>query len=279
MKSVSMYGRKVLPLFFVISLVWQNIGFAETAVIRVNFRDASELLPVVETFLSEHGRATVDVRTNSILLLDDPATLNKVRQLVNRLDRPAEQVTIRFRFQETGISKGDHLSASGKASGEKWTVSAGKTRKEGVHVRAGARRKEVARSTESLITVISGNAAYIRVGEGIPYTERWVALCRRYARTQREADLERIETGMEVTPVVTGDRVQLEILPRISHGKMKKGGVIRFLEASTTLSVPKGKWITLGGHKEGGNEVIREILSRRSAEDQTRISLSLMVVD
>jgi hypothetical protein len=86
-----------------------------------------------------------------------------------------------------------------------------------------------------------------------------------------------METGMEVRPVLTKERVHLEIIPRVSYREPGEKGVIRFSEASTRVSVSKGEWITIGGHGHRSNEVIREILSRRSAEDQATMSLSLMV--
>jgi type II secretory pathway component HofQ len=251
---------------------------AETAVISVNFRDASEVLPMVEMLLSPKGRASADVRTNSIVVSDDSASVKKIRDFLTHIDKPVEQVTIRFRFQQAGGSKNRDISASGKVSGDNWSVSAGRGRKkEGVHVRAQDRRGRVAQSTESFVRVLSGDAAYIRVGTEIPYTERWGYLCRRYARSVKEVGFEYMETGVEVRPVVTKQRVHIEIIPRVSYREPGAKGVIRFSEASTRVSVSRGEWVTIGGHGQGSNEVIREILSRRRAEDQTTISLSLMV--
>ncbi len=277
-----MHGRKAL-LVFLFLLIFSHISpqnrcLAETAVISVNFREASEVLPMVETLLSPQGRASADVRTNSIVVSDDSVSVKKIRDFLAHIDKPVEQVTIRFRFQQAGVSKNRDISASGKVSGDNWSASVGEgSKKEGVHVRAQDRRGRVAQSAESFVRVLSGDAAYIRVGEEIPYTERWGYLCRRYARSVRKVDFQIIETGMEVRPVVTKERVHIEIIPRVSYKEPGEKGVIRFSEASTRVSVSKGQWITIGGHGKESNEVIREILSRRSAEDQTTISLSLMV--
>ncbi|MFQ5843228.1 MAG: hypothetical protein ACE5I8_12425, partial [Thermodesulfobacteriota bacterium] len=86
-----------------------------------------------------------------------------------------------------------------------------------------------------------------------------------------------IETGMEVRPVVAGDQVYIEIIPRISYEEAGGRGVIRFIEASTRLSVPRGRWTTIGGSNEEGNEVVRDILSSGSTEKRSTLSLSLMV--
>jgi type II secretory pathway component GspD/PulD (secretin) len=218
------------------------------------------------------------VRTNSIVVSDDSVSVKKIRDFLAHIDKPVEQVTIRFQFRQAGSSKNRDISASGTVSGDNWSVSAGKgSKKEGVHLRAQERRGSVTQSSEAFVRVLSGDAAYIRVGTEIPYTDRWGYLCRRYARCVKKVGFQYMETGMEVRPVVTKERVHLEIIPRVSSRELGEKGVIRFSEASTRVSVSKGEWVTIGGHGQGSNEVIREILSRRSAEDQTTVSLSLMV--
>lgn len=281
-KNVLMHGRKALLTFLFLLILShiapQNTCLAETAVISVNFRDASEVLPMVETLLSPQGRASADVRTNSIVVSDDSVSVKKIRDFLAHIDKPVEQVTIRFRFQQAGGSRNRDISASGKVSGDNWSVSVGRgSKKEGVHVRAQDRRGSVAQSSESFVRVLSGDAAYIRVGTEIPYTERWGYLCRRYARSRKRVDFQTMETGMELRPVVTKERVHIEITPRVSYREPGEKGVIRLSEASTRVCVSKGQWITIRGHGKRSNEVIREILSRRSAEDQTTMSLSLMV--
>lgn len=280
-KNERMFWKKAFlaSLFLIIlSHVAPALGQAETAVIKVNFREVSEVLPMVEMLLSPQGRATADGRTNSIVVRDDSLSVKKIRDFLAHIDRPVEQVTIRFRFQERSGSKERDISASGKVSGDHWSVSVGKGRKkEGVRVRAQDGERSGAKSSESFVRVLSGDAAYIRVGTEIPYTERWKYLCRRYAPSLKNVDFQTIDTGVEVRPVVTKERVHIEIIPRVSYREPGNRGVIRFLEASTRISVSKGEWITIGGHREEANEVIREILSRRHAEDHTTLSLSLMV--
>lgn len=231
---------------------------------------------MVETLLSPQGRASADVRTNSIVVSDDSVSVKKIRDFLAHIDKPVEQVTVRFRFQQTGISKNRGISASGKVSGDNWSVSAGKGgKKEGVHIRAQDSKGRGAQTSESFVRVLSGDTAYIRVGEEVLYTERWDYLCRRYGHYVKKVDFQIIETGMEVRPVVTKERVYIEIIPRVSYKEPGKKGVILFSEAATRVSVSKGEWVSIGGHGKETHEVIREILSRRSAEEQTTLSLSL----
>jgi len=250
---------------------------AEVAVIKVNYRNASDILPLVETLLSPGGKASLDTRTNAIIVNDTSESVAKIQALVANMDKPAEQVRIRFRFQETGVTKDRDLSASGKVSGDKWSVAACRGRREGVHVRARDTRVNRQGTTESFISVMSGSFAYIWVGKDIPFTEQWVYLSRRYAHVVEKVNFQRVETGFEVRPVITGNSVHIEIVPRISSLEEGERGVVRLTEASTTMTVPKGQWVTIAGTSEQSNEVIRDILSTGSSSTNSTLSLSLKV--
>lgn len=250
---------------------------AEVAIIKVNYRSASDILPLVETLLSPGGKAALDIRTNAIIVNDTSESVAKIRELVANTDKPAEQVKIRIRFQETGLSKDRDLSASGKVSGDRWSVATGRSRTEGIHVRANDTRVNRQGTTESFISVMSGSFAYIWVGRDIPFSEQWVYLSRRYARVVENVSFQRVETGFDVRPVITGSNVHVEIVPRISSLDEGERGVVRLTEASTTMTVPKGQWVSIGGTSEQSNEVIRDILSSGSSSTNSTLSMSLKV--
>jgi len=252
-------------------------SLAEVAVIKVNYRSASDILPLVETLLSPGGKASLDTRTNTIIVNDTSEAVDKIQALVADMDKPAEQVRIRFRFQEAGLSKDRDLSASGKISGDRWSVATGRSRREGVHVRARDTRVNRQGTTESFISVMSGSFAYIWVGRDIPFSERWVYLSRRYAHVVEKVNFQRVETGFEVRPVITGNSVHIEIVPRISSLEEGDRGVVRLTEASTTLTVTKGQWVSIAGANEQSSEVIQDILSTGSSSANSTLSLSLKV--
>lgn len=266
------FGILVIPLTIMV-----GSSLAEVAVIKVNYRSASDILPLVKTLLSPGGKATLDIRTNTIIVNDTSESVVKIQALVASMDRPAEQVRIRLRFQETGLSKDRDLSASGKVSGDRWSVATGRSRRDGVHVRARDTRVNRQGTTESFISVMSGSFAYIWVGKDIPFTEQWVNLSRRYAHVVEKVNFQRVETGFEVRPVITGNSVHIEIVPRISSLEEGERGVVRLTEASTTMTVIKGQWVTIAGTSEQSNEVIRDILSTGSSSTNSTLSISLKV--
>jgi type II secretory pathway component GspD/PulD (secretin) len=277
----NMKGKRSLPIvagvmmLALACLVGASLA-AEVAVIKVNYRSAAEILPQVQNLLTPEGKASVDTRTNSLIVVDTKESLAKIQAFVVSMDQPAEQVKVRFRFQEQGVSTDRDISTSGRVSGEYGSVAVGRDRREGVHVRAQDRVVNRRGNTESFISVMSGSSAYLWVGKDVPYTERWVYFAHRYAHIVETVNFQRVETGFEVLPIVAGNNVQIAIVPRISS--LEKGGqVVRFTEAATTLSVPKGQWVTIGGSSEQSNEVFRDILSYGSSSTNSTLSLSLMV--
>jgi type II secretory pathway component GspD/PulD (secretin) len=249
---------------------------AEVAVIKVNYRSATDILPLVQDLLSPSGKASVDTRTNSLIVFDTKESLAKIGAFVASMDKPAEQVKVRFRFQESGVSTSRDVGASGTVGGGGWSVTTGGDTRPGAHVRAQDTRVSRRGNTESFISVMSGSSAYLWVGKDVPYTERWIYLTRRYAHIVETVNFQRVETGFEVRPVVAGDNVQIEIVPRISSFD-KQEQVVRLTEAATTVAIPRGQWVTIGGTSEQSNEVFRDILSYGSSSTNSSLSLSLMV--
>jgi type II secretory pathway component GspD/PulD (secretin) len=253
-----------------------SLSSAEVAVIKVNYREASDLLPMVKTLLSSEGKASLDERTNSIIVVDSSAAIAEIQAFVATMDKPAEQVRVRFRFQETSRSTDRDISTSGRYSEEHGSVAFGGAEEDGVHISAQDSISQHRGQTESFISVMSGRPAYLWVGREIPFTQRWVYLTHTYAHEVETVEFHRVETGFEVKPVVAGDRVHIEIIPRISS--FDEGTEVVYLtEASTKVTVLRGQWVTIGGTSEQSNDAIRAILSTGSSSSNSTLSLSLMV--
>jgi len=254
-----------------------NQCHAETLVYPMQYRTAAEAVPMVQSLLSPGGRAVADARTNALLVVDDEETIQRVREFLQGFDKLGKQAKIRVRFDESGTRERASVEGSARASGEDWSVSAGKPmRKDGVDVRSQDRSRAQQGSSEFFVTVVSGSAAYIMVGQDILYTQRWLDLTRRYARVAESVTIQRIETGFEVMPVILKDHADIEITPRISHGG-PGSRVVRFTEASTRLMAPIGQWVTIGGASQQSNEVIRAVLEAGRGERSSVTSISLLV--
>jgi hypothetical protein len=265
-------------LCFALCFVFSVSCWAETAVIPMEWVSAKEVLPLVKDLLSEEGRATADSRTNALLIIDTPESIQRIQSFLESYDKPVAQAKVRVRFQETSSSGGYSISGDVRASGDKWEVTTGGQKKDGVEVRLEGGDRRGKGDSEFFIHVASGNWAYIMVGEDVLYNGRWIDLCRRYGSPWGAPVVERIETGFEVRPILLRDVAQVDIMPRISRRDPDaKGEVIRFSSATTSMAVPYNQWVTIGGTGVSGHEVMREILGRGRAQKVSSLTMSLMV--
>ena len=278
----SVFSFKILSVILLSALFAVSfpleVCLAETVIVPIRYRVATEVAPAVERLMSTDGRMSVDVRTNSLVITDTEDKIKEIRSFLKDYDREVQQVRIRVRFEEAGSSENRGVSAEGSISGDKWRVRTPGSRRDGIDVRLGDSAREKGRTREFFVTTMSGSEAYILAGSDVLYRERWVYLSRRYAGYVETVGLRRIESGMEVTPVVMGDRVDIEVMPRISHQVPGRGReTIRFTRAATHLTAPLGQWVSIGGTSEASNEVIREILKGGSRDKKSSMVIRLKV--
>jgi hypothetical protein len=259
-------------------MVLSGVCLAETVRIPVKYRVASEVLPFVKGMLSPTGEAVVDEMTNSLFITDNEKTIQKIRTFLPEVDVMGRQVRIRVKFQEIHLAGDRSLSAEGSVSGNAWEVSKGRRKREGLNIDVRNENSLKRRSSESFISVTSGSSAYILAGEDIPYHERWIYLSRRYAKLVDTVVFQRVETGFDVRPVVAGKIAHIDITPRISYvSSEEEEGTIHFTSAQTSLTVPLGQWVSIGGTSGKENEVLNAILECGRGDRNSSLSISLLV--
>jgi len=249
---------------------------SEVAVIRIKYGWASEVLPIVQSMLSPAGTVTVSERINSLVIVDDPDAIGRVRAYLDQFDRPVEQVRIHVRFYEKRSDASSAVAGRAKASDDNWEVAVGGRKKDGVDLALEERRRRQTNSAEYFVFATAGRPAFIRAGQEIPYRANWPEYTRRYASGGDAVVFQTVETGFDVTPTVAGENVHLRIVPRVAYGDQEEA-IIRYYGAQTELTVPLGRWVEIGGSNTQSNEVIEEILSRGSQGQRTSMVMSLMV--
>ncbi|MEW6672013.1 MAG: secretin N-terminal domain-containing protein [Thermodesulfobacteriota bacterium] len=264
-----------LPFFF---LAGAGAGYADTAVIPVQYRWASEALPVISHFLSSNGVATVDERTNSIIIVDAADNLKNIKEFLKQFDQPVKRVRIRLRFNEALSSLDQSVSVTGGVSGGKWGVTVGDKNKDGVDVRISDTKGRGEQASEYLVQTTSGGTAYILTGREIPYRDNWGRYCRGDGPCPDSVSFQKADTGMEIKAVIVGDRANVVITPRLSHFEPnQRGGIIRYSAAATQLSAPLGQWVTIGGADNKSSEAFREIVGGGRDSRESSFSMELMV--
>jgi hypothetical protein len=274
-KKISWGATACLWLVLIAVLPGSVAPAGEVAVVRVQYRRAAELVPVVQSMLSGQGTVTVSQRTNSLVIVDTPEAIQRVYAYLEHFDRPVEQVRIHVRFHTQGARQEKTLAARGRVSSDDLAVATGRRQKDGLDLAVEDRRRRQQNDSEAFVVAMSGSPALIRTGRQIAYPQS-SAFFRRHAPRDGTVVWQNAESGFEVTPTVVGDTVYLKIVPRIAYDD-RQDAAIRFFEAQTELTVPLGQWVEIGGGAAQENEVLKEILSRSQDGENTVTSMSLMV--
>lgn len=79
----------------------EKLAALRSEFIQVNYAKASDMLNLINgpsKLLSDRGSASVDSRTNTLIVLDTPKRIEEMRDVVTRLDVPIKQVMIEARI-------------------------------------------------------------------------------------------------------------------------------------------------------------------------------------
>jgi type IV pilus assembly protein PilQ len=106
-----------------------------TEFIQVRYAKATDLLALVSSegsLLGERGSASVDARTNTIILQDTAASIEAVRRAIKVLDVPVRQVLIEARIVVASTNVGENL-------GIRWGGGYGKLKNDKIFTAGGSR--------------------------------------------------------------------------------------------------------------------------------------------
>ncbi len=98
-----------------------------TDVFRINYAKASDILPTVTSLVdaAAGGRIVVDARSNSIVITERPSRMNRIRAIIEQLDRATDQVMIETKFVEVSDSDVKNIGVNW-ASLANYQITAGK---------------------------------------------------------------------------------------------------------------------------------------------------------
>jgi type II secretory pathway component HofQ len=248
------------PLVLVISRE-PALASEEVVQIRIVHRDANDMLTIVQPLISQYGFISADTASNSLIVIDQPANVRRIQQLVSQIDQPVPQLKIRVQYGRQETNTDQSVATRGKIEVGDATVAVGNKKKEGIDVELSADESQRHDKGEYTVIVRSGSTAYISSGYDVPYPERWARLSHKHGHIQRPVTFKKVDTGYDVRPVLMGNNVQIEITPHISY--INPRGLrqpIRFAEAATRLNVPLDQWVEIAGTSASYQEINRQIL-------------------
>ena len=98
-----------------------------TDVFRINYAKASDIMPTVSSLVdpAAGGRIVVDARSNSLIITERPSRMNRIRAIIEQLDRATDQVMIETKFVEVSDSDVKNIGVNW-ASLANYQITAGK---------------------------------------------------------------------------------------------------------------------------------------------------------
>jgi len=192
-------------------------------IISLRYRTVEQVLPALQPLVEPGG--TLSGSRGQLFLRASPANVAEIRRALDAIDGPSRRLQISVRYDDAGASARRELGASGAAG------SAGSR----VTITAEDARSNAAERVDQRVQVLEGGQAFIFAGQSRPVPVPG-------GGTQ----IQDIQTGFQVTPRLSGDRVALEIATQREAAGSRPGSV-QGQRTSSTVSARLGEWVEIGG--------------------------------
>ena len=257
----------------------------EARVIQLKHRPAGEIIPLIRPLLGpEDALSGMDYR---LIVRTSDRNLKEIERLLSQLDVAQRQLRITVEQRVVDDRDTTTHSVEGEVKiGDKARIQLPEktpdnrglvVQKDNLRFRTYQRTTVGRNETTQTVMTLDGQRASIRIGQSVPHVKQILALGRRQVLIAQGIELQDVTTGFDVLPRVHGDRVRMEITPRLSTLRDPATGLADFQELSTTVEVRLGEWIDLGtilGHR---NEIDRAILESAVTESGERRTIRLKI--
>lgn len=258
-------------------------------VITLKHRTAQELVPVIRPLLGPTDAVSaIDYR---LLIRTSPKRLADIERVVQQLDVAQRNLTLTVRqgsqaenrdtsqglSGEVDIGRDARITLPRGTNDDRGAVIEGQSGDARLRYKTRAERSSASDNRTQTLRVQDGKPAYIRLGQSVPHVKRIISLSGRQLAITQGVEYQNVVTGFEVLPRVQGERVQLEITPRLSSLADPVSGLANFQELRTTVNVRLGEWIDLAGISGAGENVRRAIVESATAGSTEQRSVWLKV--
>ena len=261
----------------------------EIHVIALKHRTAQELIPVIRPLLGPTD--AVSAMDYRLLVRASPKRLAEVERVVQQLDIARRNLTLSVRQGSQAENRGTSQGLSGEVdvgrdarvtlprstSDDRGAVIEHQSGDARLRYQTRTERGSASDERTQTLRVQDGKPAYIRLGQSVPHVKRIIALSGRQLAVAQGVEYQNVVTGFEVLPRIQGERVQLDITPRLSSLADPASGLANFQELRTTVNVRLGEWIDLGAISGAGENVRRAIVESATAGSTEQRSVWLKV--
>jgi hypothetical protein len=184
-----------------------------------------------------------------------------------------KQVMVVFELRQSATQSRDAVDGSGRVV----ITDRGGVRSSG-RVGADSTQRRTQTSTGIFTLVQDGGESTLVVARQVPYQQ--VAFYRDYLTgagyVATGVQFTEVGTSLKVGAVVlAGNQVKLRLTPTVSWLSGDKSGVIEATEASTTLVVPSGQPVVIGGATTQTHELVRQILGYSVSQNASETTMVL----
>jgi type II secretory pathway component GspD/PulD (secretin) len=275
----------VLLLAFAALLALSAAGADETRVIQLKHRPASEVMPLIHPLLGPDDVLNgMDYR---LIIRTSDRNLKEVERILAQVDVARQRLRITVEQASAGDRATTSQSVTGAARiGDKARVTLPAkppqkgglvVQKDGLRYQANRRTTAASNANTQTVMTMDGQRAWIRIGQSAPHVRKILALSRRQLVLIQDIELQDVTTGFDVLPRVHGDRVLVEITPRLSSLRNPATGLADFQELSTTVETKLGEWLDLGEILENRGEVHRAILESAGTTADARRTVRIKI--
>lgn len=271
-----------IALFF---LAAPGTGADEARVVPLKHRTAAEIIPLIRPLLGPDDALTgTDYR---LIIRASEKTLREVERVLAQLDVAQQQ--LRITVDQSSID--NRADTSQSVSGEvrvgdnaRVVLPRRPAEKDGVVVlkdglRYSGRQRTSSASHASIqtVTTLDGKPAHIHIGQSVPHVQRILALSGGQLILAQGIELQDVVTGFDVLPRVRGDRVMVEITPRLSTLQNPATGLVNFQGLATTVEVKRGEWLDLGKILGQRSQIQKAILESASTDSDERRTVRIKI--
>lgn len=246
-------------------------------IIPLQHRLAEEMVPTLQALVGPGS--SVNAYGSQVIVNAEPSEIANIEETIRQLDveRRSWRISVSNGNQEWQQSR--RIGASGSAGNGNVRIlvpnGQGRVINNGVIISGNDSEAQHSQSGSMTLNALDGAPAYISVGQLVPYSGYWVDLTNRYARGVQTTGWQDVTTGFTVKPRQIGDKVDVEITPRVAQPG--GNGSIDFTSLSTHVQVRPGEWVDLGGMLNSRDEVSRAILGQGNERGERSTSLRIKI--
>ena len=262
----------------------------EIHVIQLKHRTAQEIIPVIRPLLGPNDAMSgMDYR---LIVRTSDRNLREVERMLAQIDVARRNLTLTVRQGADASRHETSQELSGAANigrdarirlpqrtppDDRGVVIEQQGADGRLRYQAREERATAGDARTQVLRVQDGQRAFIHVGQSVPHVKRIVSLAGRQVTIAQGVEFQNVVTGFEVLPRTQGERVQLEVTPRLSSLADPATGLANFQALRTTVNVRLGEWVDLGGIQGVGEDVRRAVAESAVADSSERRSVWIKV--